>query len=83
VHPQVAEVVFVGESLKAPQLQLADQGFVRIGVEGHAALLIDPVLATANLEAVKMHVQPAERDLQDLVKPSDACIASHQQAPPD
>ena len=77
------QVVFVCESLKAPQLQLADQGFVRVGVEDHAALLMDSVLATANLKAVKMHVLPAERDLHDLVKPGDACTASHPQAPPD
>ena len=54
-----------------------------LGVEEHAALLMDTVLATANLEAVKVHVLPAERNLQDLVKPGDARIATHQKAPPD
>jgi hypothetical protein len=39
--------------------------------------------ATANFEAMKVHVLPAERDLQDLVKPGDARIATHQKAPPD
>jgi hypothetical protein len=82
VHPQ-AEVVLVCESFEAPQLQLADQGFVCVGVEEDAALLVDTVLATPNLETVKVHVLSAERELQDLVKPRDARIASHQQAPPD
>jgi hypothetical protein len=45
-------------------LQLADQDFMCVGVEEHAALLMDTVLATANLEAVKVHFLPAERDLQ-------------------
>ena len=62
---------------------MADQDFMRLGVEEHAALLMDTVLATANLEAMKVHVLPAERDLQDLVKPGDARIATHQKAPPD
>ena len=72
VHPQIAEVVFVGESLKAPQLQLADQDFMCLGVEEHAALLMDTVLATANLEAMKVHVLPAERDLPGSRAPSPA-----------
>lgn len=36
-----------------------DQGSVCVGVEEHAALLMDSVLATANLEAVEMHILPA------------------------
>ncbi|MEJ8852838.1 hypothetical protein, partial [Variovorax rhizosphaerae] len=44
----------------------------------HAAILIDSVLATANLESVEVHVLPGERDLKDLVKPGDARIATHQ-----
>jgi hypothetical protein len=83
VNPQIAEVVFVDESLKAPQLQLADQGFMCLGVEEHAAVLMATVLATTDLEAMKVHVLPAERDLQDLVKPGDARVAAHQQAPAD
>ncbi|MDM0117752.1 hypothetical protein QTI66_37265 [Variovorax sp. J22R133] len=83
VHPQIAEVVFIGESLKAPQLQVADQSSVRVGVEHHAALLTESVLATANLEAVEVNVLPGERNLKDLVKPGDACIATHQEASPD
>lgn len=63
--------------------RMSDQDFVRVGVEEHAALLMDTVLATANLEAMKVHVLPAERDLQDLVKPGDAGIAAHQKSPPD
>ena len=54
-----------------------------VGVEENAALLVHSVLATTNLEAVKVHVLPAERDLQDPVKPRDARIASYQKAPPD
>ncbi|MDM0084865.1 hypothetical protein QTI17_30130 [Variovorax sp. J31P179] len=62
---------------------MADQGFVRVGVEEDAALalLVDCVLATTDLETVQVHVLPAERDLQDLVKPRDARIASYQKAP--
>ena len=62
---------------------MSDRDFVRVGVEEHAAFLMDSVLATANLEAMKVHVLPAERDLQDLVKPGDARIASQQKSPPD
>jgi hypothetical protein len=47
-----------------------------VGVEEHAALLMDTVLATTDLEAVKVHVLPAECDLQDLVKPRDARVAT-------
>jgi hypothetical protein len=39
---------------------------------------VDSVFATANLEAVKVHVLPAERYLKDLAKPGDTRIASHQ-----
>lgn len=49
-----------------------------VGVEEDAALLVDPVLAATNLEAVKVHILPAECDLQDLVKPRDARIAAYQ-----
>lgn len=54
-----------------------------LGVEEHAALLMDTVLATANLKATKVYVLPAERDLQEPVKPGDARIATHQKTPPD
>ena len=37
VHPRIAEVVLVCESFEAPQLQLADYGFVRVGVEEDSA----------------------------------------------
>jgi hypothetical protein len=76
VHPQIAEVVFVGESLQVPQLELADQDFMRLGVEEHSALLMDTVLATANLEAMKVHVLPAECDLQALMKPGESLYRS-------
>jgi hypothetical protein len=62
---------------------MANQDFMCLGVEEHATLLMGPILATANLEAMKVHVLPAECDLQDLVKLGDACIATHQKAPPD
>jgi hypothetical protein len=32
---------------------------------------------------MKVHVLPAECDLQDLVKPGDTCIATRRKAPPD
>ena len=46
-----------------------------VRIEEHA---VDSVFATANLEAVKVHVLPAERYLKDLAKPGDTRIASHQ-----
>jgi len=79
----VTEVVFVGEPLEAPQLELADQGSVGVGSEERAAIPMDAVLPAPDVEAVQVHVLPTERDLQNLVKAGDACVASQQQPAPD
>jgi hypothetical protein len=46
-------------------------------------LAIDRVLATANLEAVEVHVVPAERYVENLMKVSQCAVAAHEQIPPD
>ncbi|MDM0002840.1 hypothetical protein QTI24_29920 [Variovorax sp. J22P240] len=56
MNPAIAEVILIGESLAASQMQVANRHGAGVSGEIQAAVLADAVLATVDIEAMEVQV---------------------------
>lgn len=63
VHPEIAEVVLVEETLSQTEAEGGEQNLSRVVTEAGPAQMGDAVVLAVNMEAVEVGIAPAEGEL--------------------